>query len=266
MPAFETKPGTATGSPALELIGVTITALHSPDRVVLRDVNWRIDTGDFWVVAGLHHSGKSDLMCLVAGLMPPHAGTRRIFGERLGMSPEQASIRLRLGLVFDGGQLLSHLTVRQNIALPLLYHRSSDPQGAESAVNSLLELTELTPWADRLPNDVGRNWRQRAGLARALALRPEVLLLDSPLTGLDPVDTQWWTDLLGALSRGHSIVDGRPLTLVATADDLRPWRRLANRFAILQNQRFVAIEPDTVCTVPDEALLQQLLGRRTTRA
>ena len=130
--------------------------------------------------------------------------------------------RLKLGFVFDGGQLVGSLTLAENLALPLRYHSRMSADDIETRVTELLELTELMPWANRTPVNVTRSWRQRAGLARALALTPEVLLLDSPLTGLDLRHMVWWLGLLDELSRGHRILGGQPLTLVVTADDLRP--------------------------------------------
>src|SRR5206468_2235735 len=94
-------------------------------------------------------------------------------------------MRLQLGLVFEEGQLFHPLTIAENVALPLRYHRNLSEPEAEAEVGQLLELVELTPWAHSTPGAVGRNWHRRAGLARALILRPRVLLVDNPLAGLD---------------------------------------------------------------------------------
>src|SRR5206468_1523503 len=102
-------------------------------------------------------------------------GTYRFFGEAMPIF-EDARLpqRLRLGFVFDGGQLFSQLTVAENIALPLRYHPGLTAAQTEERVKTLLEQTELTPWADSTPATLGRNWRKRAGLARSLALQPGV--------------------------------------------------------------------------------------------
>ena len=167
--------------------------------------------------------------------------------------------RLKLGFVFDGGQLLGSLTVAENIALPLRYHSRLSANDIEACVTGLLELTELTPWANRTPVNVARSWRQRAGLARALALAPEVLLLDSPLTGLDLRHMTWWLGLLDELSRGHRILDGQPLTIIATADDLRPWRRHAQRVACLSQRQFMVLGDWSAVDASAEPVVKDLL-------
>jgi ABC-type transporter Mla maintaining outer membrane lipid asymmetry ATPase subunit MlaF len=167
--------------------------------------------------------------------------------------------RIKLGFVFDGGQVFSQLTVAENIALPLRYHGKVASMEVESRVAALLDLTALTPWADRKAGQLGRSWQQRAGLARALGLQPEVLLLDSPLTGLDARQTAWWLDVLGQLSRGHGFMGGRRLTLVATADDLRPWRRQADRVAYLANRRLRVLGDWRAAEDSKEAVLRELL-------
>src|ERR1019366_797875 len=88
-----------------------------------------------------------------------------------------------------------------------------------AAVGELLECTELTRWAESTPGTLRRNWQKRAGLARALALKPEVLLVDNPLAGLDPRDIHWWLGFLDQLSKGHTVMQGRPMTLVVTTAD-----------------------------------------------
>ena len=102
-------------------------------------------------MAGLHGSGKSDFLMLTGGLMAPQRGRYRFFGEEMPIFEDaRLKERLRLGLVFDGGQLFNHLTVAENVALPLRYHRNlSRAARPTAAVRELLEATELTPWAEQ---------------------------------------------------------------------------------------------------------------------
>jgi ABC-type transporter Mla maintaining outer membrane lipid asymmetry ATPase subunit MlaF len=234
---------TATSNlPAIEMRGVAAGMMRDPGSVAVEEINWSVAPGDFWVVAGAQGSGKSDFLMMAGGLVAPVRGAYHFFGEGMPIF-EDANLaeRLRLGFVFDGGQLFNHLTVFENIALPLRYHRNLSAAEAETGVRQMLEWTGLEPWADSTPGAMGRNWRKRAGLARALMLKPEVLLLDNPLTGLDFRQANWWQNFLEQLNQGCLLTEGRPVTLVVTAEDLRPWRNRERRFAVLKGKRLVVL-------------------------
>lgn len=253
---------TSPGGLAMKMTDVTIGSLQAPEHIVFEEVDWSVTVGDFWAIGGLQGCGKSDFMATAAGLMPPLLGKYEIFGRIAdqGIEPDLLSTRLRLGLVFDGGQLLRHLTIAENVTLPLRYHTDLSEDEVDLRVGRLLDLTGLTRWADERASALSRNWQQRAGLARALALGPEVLLLDAPLTGLDPRDERWWLDFLSQLSLGHEAVGGRPMTLVVSCDDLRPWVKRADHFAVLRGQRFIPLPPGVAPAEADDVLLD-LLGR-----
>ena len=203
------QPPTQTSAPAIEMAGVAVSSMRNQDRIVAEGINWTVNAGDYWAVAGLHGAGKSDFLMLAGGLMAPARGRYRFFGEEMPIFDEaRLKKRLRLGLVFDGGQLFHHLTVAENVALPVRYHHNLGRAEGAAAVSELLELTELTPWAESKPSTLGRSWQRRAGLARALALEPEVLLVDNPLAGLDPHHVRWWLGFLDQLSKGHPLMHG----------------------------------------------------------
>jgi len=234
-----TPPVPSPAVPVLEMRHATVTAMRNPEWVVAAHVNWVVHPGEFWVVGAPQRAGKSDFLMTASGLMPPRDGAVWFRGERLPIfEEEQLPWRLKLGLVFAGGQLLHSLSVAENIALPLRYHAHWAEADIQSRVTQLLEAMELTPWAHWMPAQVARSWSQRAGLARVLALAPELLLVDSPLAGLDIRHTWWWLDMLTALSRGHEIMGGKPLTLCVTAHNLQPWRHSASHFACLHQRRF----------------------------
>jgi ABC-type transporter Mla maintaining outer membrane lipid asymmetry ATPase subunit MlaF len=217
--------------PLIELRGVSVGAMRDVSFMVVADANWTVASGEFWVIAGPQHSGKSDFLMLTAGLMAPVAGSCRLFGrDTRDFGEAELAERLRVGLVFEGGQLFHHLTIRENVALPLQYHSNLSADAAAPEVQTLLELMELTPLADITPGNVSGNWLQRAALARALALKPELMLLDNPLGRLDARHRQWWLRFLDRLWRGHPWLGGRPLTLAVTTDDL-------SRFAVGPNAR-----------------------------
>lgn len=253
-------PVTSTPVPVLELRDVTVAARRDNTVTVAEAVDWTVQAGEFWVVGAPQHSGKSDFLMLAGGLAAPARGDCFLLGERMPIFEEaRLAHRLKLGFVFDGGQLLSQLTIAENVALPLQYHHDLEFGEAEARVTEALEITGLTPWADRRPEALGRSWRQRAGLARSLMLQPEVLLLDSPLTGLDVRHTFWWLGLLDQLARGHRFLNHQPLTLIVTADDLRPWRRHANRVACLADRTLLVFGDWTAVANCDDATLRELL-------
>jgi ABC-type transporter Mla maintaining outer membrane lipid asymmetry ATPase subunit MlaF len=228
--------------PAIEMRGVNVAAMRDASFIVVENVNWSVAAGEFWVVAGQEHSGKSDLLLLAAGLMPPAAGRCKLFGnDTQSFGEAELAERLRVGFVFQGGQLFNQLTIAENVALPLQYHRDLARGAAEQNARALLERMELAPLADVTPANVTANWRQRAALARALILQPEVLLLDNPLAGLGARHRNWWLRFLEQLSRGHEPSGGGPMTIAVTADDLRPWQSARRKFALLHEKKFIPL-------------------------
>ena len=245
----------------IEMRDASVSALRNAGFVVLEDVNWSAAAGDFWVVAGQQYSGKSDFLMLAAGLMTPVKGDCKLFGmETRAMDETKLAERLRVGFVFEGGQLFNHLTLRENVVLPLQYHRNPAPETAMREVDTLLELLELTPLADITPPNISDNWRQRAALARALALKPEVLLLDNPFSRLGARHSQWWLRFLDQLWHGHDWCDRRPMTVIVTADDLRPWRQGNRKFALLRDKKSSAIGSWNDVESSNDPVLKELLA------
>lgn len=245
----------------MEMAGVTVTALNDPQMVMMEDIHWSVGVGDYWVVGGLQGSGKTDLMELAAGLIPPQRGVYRLFGHGMPIYSEHLlAERLRVGLVFDGGNLFNQLTVWENVSLPIRYHKNLTREQAEQQTDAILQTLELTPRRDTMPGALGLNWRKRVGLARALMLRPEVLLLDNPIAGLDVRHRNWWLNFLDQLSAGHALMENRPVTLVATAGDLRPWTDRARQFAILKDKRFIVIGGRPELPGHSEPMLRELMA------
>lgn len=223
----------------VEMCGASIGTLRDSSLTVVENVNWSVLPGEFWVVAGQQQSGKSDLLMTAAGLLLPACGSCRVFGcETDAFGEAQLAERLRVGFIFAGGHLFSQLTVVENVALPLRYQKNLSDDEVAHEVETLLEIMELTPFADATPANLAASWRQRAALARALILKPELLLLDNPLGGLGGRHRQWLLQFLEQLQRGHEWLGGRPMTMVASTDDLRAWRGDRRKFAVLHDKSF----------------------------
>lgn len=223
----------APHSPLVEAVQADVASLQTA-QVQIKGMDWQVGAGDFWVIGGAHASGKSDLLATTAGLQKPAGGQFRIFGHDLYSLEEDELLkqRLRTGLVFkDGGRMFSHLTVAENVALPLRYHSLHPESEIPAKVEELLEATGLPEFAKSTTATLGANWKQRVGLARALALKPELLLLDEPLAGLEPKHRRWWLDFLGQLSAAKT-------TLVIATNDVAPWSDTGNQFALLRDQRW----------------------------
>lgn len=249
--------------PLVELVDVAVAPPEAPQTPILEGVNWSIRAGEYWVVGGLSSSGKTDLLATAAGLWQPVHGTRRLFGRNIQELSEHelARAHLRVGFVFaDGGRLFRHLTVAANVLLPVSYHRDSPMQEAEAQVRTLLDVMGLSSLAHTLGARVSRHWRPRVALARALVLQPEVLFLDNPLAGLDPRQVAWWMEFLDQLSAGHPWFNGKPLTLAATADDLRPWAAHGRQFALLKAKQWVPVGGPAELAACQDPLAREMLA------
>jgi phospholipid/cholesterol/gamma-HCH transport system ATP-binding protein len=252
-----------TEAPLVEMSDLTVGTGGASDPALLKEVEWTIQKGDYWVVGGPPGSGKSDLLATVAGLYRPLRGILKLFGRDTAelSEAEFLAIRLRIGLVFEnGGRLFRHLKVSENVALPLRYHQNRSPAEAGERVEMLLEATGLTRFADTRAGQVKSGWRQRVGLARALALQPEVLLLDNPLAGLGPQEARWWREFLGRLVDGHQLMGNKSVTLVTACHDLRPWADQGKQFALLKQQRWMRVGNREELACSPEPLLRELLA------
>jgi len=250
----------ANPQPIMAMQGVQVSSLRKASQSVLQDVNWTVQAGEFWVVAGLQHSGKSDLLMLAAGLTPPLAGSCQLFGrETRDFGEAELAERLRVGFVFDHGQLFNQMTIAENIALPLRYHRNLGEAAAERETRGLLELLELTPVAGARPVNVSRDWLKRAALARALVLQPLVLLCDNPLSGVGLRHRQWWLRFLDQLTQGHAQLGGQPMTVVVTTEDLPPWKNATRRFAVLRDKQFFPLGSWAEMAGANDPMVNELL-------
>jgi ABC-type transporter Mla maintaining outer membrane lipid asymmetry ATPase subunit MlaF len=228
------------GAPLVEAVDASVAAPQS-NRVVASHVDWRVNGREFWVVGGRHGSGKTSFLSTIAGLRRPGHGVVRHFGEELYRltEPELLRRRERIGFVFKGGgRMFAGLTVAENVALPLQYHRQWTEEQIAERVAAVLEATELDADAEGSAHTLGWGRQQRVGLARALALNPELLFLDEPLFGLEARDRQWWRKFLDALSDGAPLTGGQPTTIIVTTNDFGFWAGGVHHCGLLEGGRW----------------------------
>ncbi len=249
------------GALPIEMSGVNVAAMQDPDFILLEKINWSVAQGEFWVIGAPQYSGKTDFLMTTAGLMPPAGGRYKFFGNETRIFDEsRLADRLRMGFVFENAQLFHYLTIAENVALPLRYHKNLKADEAAAFIDELLVITELKPIADVTPKDLPRSWHKRAGLARALTLHPDILLADNPLGALDARHSQWWRRFLNKLSNGHKWLGEKPLTIVATTDDFRPWRGEQQKFALLKDKKFIPLGSWNDVSSSEEPLVKELLA------
>ena len=241
----------------IEMRDVTVPSRRDSETPTIEGVNWTVREREFWIVGGLQGSGKSDLVFMLAGLTKPLSGNYTLYGQDMTQhfGDEFLPCRLRVGVVFDDARLLEHLTIAENVALPARYHHDLHAAETEDWVGALLRATDVAEFASNTPGIIALGWRRRAALARALTLRPELLLLENPLRGLDARHAAWWIEFVKKLSRGHDLMRGRAMTVVVSTDEFRPWRDVGAQFATLNERKFVIAGEDVP---PDEVSLSKI--------
>ena len=215
------------------------------DYVIQRDLSFTVNRGDIFIIMGGSGCGKSTLLRHLVGLMEPAKGQVLYDGVDFWKAPpeEQERIKRRLGVLFQSGALWSSLTLAENVALPLGEYTDLDPAAIREVVALKLALTGLAGFEEFYPSEISGGMKKRAGLARAMALDPDILFFDEPSAGLDPISSRRLDDLILELraSLGATIV-------VVTHE-------LASIFAIGNNSVFLDPETKTMIASGDPKVL-----------
>jgi sulfate/thiosulfate transport system ATP-binding protein len=224
---------------------------HYGDFVALDNVDFAVPAGSLTALLGPSGSGKSTLLRAIAGLDQPDTGTVTIYGRDVTRVPPQ---RRGIGFVFQHYAAFKHLTVRDNVAFGLKIRKRPKAEVKEK-VDNLLEVVGLAGFQSRYPNQLSGGQRQRMALARALAVDPQVLLLDEPFGALDAKVRE---DLRAWLRRLHDEVH---VTTVLVTHDQAEALDVADRIAVLHKGRIEQVgSPTAVYDAPANAFVMSFLG------
>jgi phospholipid/cholesterol/gamma-HCH transport system ATP-binding protein len=229
------------------------------EKIVLRDVNALLPAGQISVILGGSGGGKSTLLKNILGLEEPMAGKIYLDGSDLFRQSEfeRRCMRQRMGVLFQNGALLGSLTLGENVALPLREHTDLEEEIIETVVRLKLNLVGLEPFTDYFPNQLSGGMRKRAGLARALALDPSILLCDEPSAGLDPITAaeldQLILDLLATFE----------MTIVVVTHDLQSLFCIADHVVFLKSGEVIYEGGLDGLKASDNTYIQQFLERES---
>lgn len=210
------------------------------EQVVHRNLDLDVRRGEILGVVGGSGTGKSVLLRSIIGLNRPAAGRVSVLGTALETADDAARRRLerRWGVLFQDGALFSSLTVSQNVEIVLNEHTDLGPQLRRELAALKIALVGLPLEAGaKYPSELSGGMRKRAGLARALAMDPEILFLDEPTAGLDPIGAAGFDALIGSLSRTLG------LTVFLVTHDLDTLHAITDRIAVLADRRVIRCAP-----------------------
>ena len=198
---------TRTDTPLIRVTNLTVGYDGVP---VMQDLTFDVNRGDIFFIMGGSGCGKSTLLRAMTGLVAPMGGDIKIGGHSFtSATPRVRNLMMRrMGVLFQGGALLTSMTVGENVALPLRQYTNYSDEVIRDIVDMKLALVGLGAAADLYPAQLSGGMRKRAGLARALALDPEIVFFDEPSAGLDPVSSRALDDLILEINRslGTTIV------------------------------------------------------------
>jgi phospholipid/cholesterol/gamma-HCH transport system ATP-binding protein len=222
------------------IISVRKLSTRFGEQVVHKDLDLDVRRGEILGVIGPSGCGKSVLLRQIVGLDRVQAGEIQILGENVSaLTPEQrAGFGKRLGVMFQDGALFSTLTVKENVELPLREHTHVSPALMAELADIKLTMSGLGPDAhNKRPAEISGGMRKRAALARALVLDPELLFLDEPTAGLDPVTAGRFDALLKELAQSLG------LTVFLVTHDLDTLHEVCDRICVLYGGKVAAIGP-----------------------
>lgn len=239
-------------SPHIEVAGLKMAY---GNRVIMEDLDFTVRRGEVFVVMGGSGCGKSTLLRHLIGLQEPAAGSIRYLGDDFTAADHDHREKMlrRFGVMYQGGALWTSLTLAENVALPLREYTKLKTREIADLVSYKLSLVGLSGFEDFYPAEISGGMVKRASLARAMALDPEILFLDEPGAGLDPVSAKLLDDLILELR------DGLGTTVVMVTHEL------ASIYAVADNAVFLDTETRTVGAIGKPADLRDHSGNPRVR-
>lgn len=232
-------------------------------NVIHENLDFEINRGDIVGLVGGSGSGKTVLMNTLLGLKKPEGGELLYFGKRRSdlNADEEMSLKNEMGVLFQGGALFSSLTVRQNIMVPLIEHHDMSQNLMRELADMKIHMVGLPPESAVLyPSDLSGGMKKRAGLARSLALDPQILFLDEPTAGLDPIGAHAFDTLILKLR------EAMDLTVLMVTHDLDSLYAICDRVAVLVDKRIAVYDSLDVVAKYDHPWVQEYFGGPRSRA
>jgi ABC-type transporter Mla maintaining outer membrane lipid asymmetry ATPase subunit MlaF len=228
----------ATTSPITETPVVELVDVYKKfcGKEVLRGVNLAIYPGKTTVLIGASGSGKSVIIKHIMGLFKPTSGEIRVFGDNIvPMNDlELNEVRKHFGLLFQHAALLDWLTVAENVAFPIRERTDDSRAEIKRRVDEILERLKLTDIANRMPGAISEGQKKRVGLARAIVMKPEIMIYDEPTTGQDPLRTRDIDDMIVEAAKQFEI------TSIVISHDMASTFRIADMIAMLYQGEIAA--------------------------
>jgi phospholipid/cholesterol/gamma-HCH transport system ATP-binding protein len=231
------------------------------DKVILENVSFAVKRGEIFFIIGGSGCGKSTLLRNLIGLNQPARGAVRFFGRDFthAAASERKELLRSFGVLYQAGALWSSMSVRENVALPLELFTDLDRKERDEVVTLKLAQVGLAGYGDYFPAELSGGMKKRAGLARALALDPEIVFFDEPSAGLDPLTSLMLDDLILQLRETLGT------TIVVISHELESIFGIADRVIMLHKETRGVIAEGNPCTLrerSDDARVREFLNRR----
>jgi phospholipid/cholesterol/gamma-HCH transport system ATP-binding protein len=249
--------------PGQPVIRVTGLRTQFGSAVIHDDLDLEVRRGEVMGIVGGSGAGKSVLLRTIVGLNPHTAGHIELLGCDIDTADDASEhlVKSQTGVLFQDGALFSSLTVAENVQVPLIEHVRMSPSLMFEIAEVKIAMVGLPPdAANKYPSELSGGMRKRAGLARALALDPEILFLDEPTAGLDPIGAHDFDTLIGALQRTLG------LTVVMITHDLDSLYAICDRVAVLLDKRVRVGTLDEISREPDPWIRAYFHGPRARAA